>query len=149
MDSVSSQCLGSWGSGLGLGPVSRQGLGPGSGPEHGLGPGSGPEHGLGSGQGPYCNIYNSTARFIPHSYTPHPLTNPYAHFLQPSQILILLGRAANIFPLSFLVNRFRTTKISSQMQFVMWFSGETCVTRMYSVCVCVCGGGYMCVGRFV
>ena len=71
-------------------------------------------------------------------------TNPpvhphlHVHHTTPSQILILLGRAANIFPLSFLVNRFRTTKISSQMQFIMWFSGETCVTRMCSVCVCVC-----------
>ncbi len=41
-----------------------------------------------------------------------------------SLILILVGRAANIFPLSFLVNRFRSVKISSRMQFIMWFSGE-------------------------
>jgi sodium/hydrogen exchanger 8 len=40
-----------------------------------------------------------------------------------SLILILIGRAANIFPLSFLVNRFRAVKISPRMQFVMWFSG--------------------------
>ena len=41
-----------------------------------------------------------------------------------SLILILVGRAVNIFPLSFLVNRFRSIKISSRMQFIMWFSGE-------------------------
>lgn len=41
-----------------------------------------------------------------------------------SLILILIGRAANIFPLSFLVNRFRSIKISSRMQFIMWFSGK-------------------------
>lgn len=41
-----------------------------------------------------------------------------------SLILILLGRAANIFPISFMVNRFRTIKISGRMQFIMWFSGE-------------------------
>jgi sodium/hydrogen exchanger 8 len=40
-----------------------------------------------------------------------------------SLILILIGRAANIFPLSFLVNRFRAVQISPRMQFVMWFSG--------------------------
>jgi len=41
-----------------------------------------------------------------------------------SLVLILVGRAANIFPLSFLVNRFRSIKISNRMQFIMWFSGE-------------------------
>lgn len=41
-----------------------------------------------------------------------------------SLILILVGRAANIFPLSFFVNRFRSIKISSRMQFIMWFSGK-------------------------
>ena len=41
-----------------------------------------------------------------------------------SLILILIGRAANIFPLSFLVNRFRTVNISARMQFIMWFSGR-------------------------
>lgn len=40
-----------------------------------------------------------------------------------SLILILLGRAANIYPLSFLVNRFRSVKINPSMQFTMWFSG--------------------------
>lgn len=34
-----------------------------------------------------------------------------------------LGRLVNIFPLSLLVNRFRTHKISRQMMFIMWFSG--------------------------
>ncbi|CAL8251467.1 unnamed protein product [Arctogadus glacialis] len=37
--------------------------------------------------------------------------------------LVLLGRAVNIFPLSFLLNFFRETKISPKMMFVMWFSG--------------------------
>lgn len=38
-------------------------------------------------------------------------------------ILCLLGRAANIFPLAWLVNKFREHKITNKMQFVMWFSG--------------------------
>ena len=38
-------------------------------------------------------------------------------------ILCLIGRAANIFPLSYLVNYFREHKISKKMMFVMWFSG--------------------------
>uniref|UniRef100_A0A8C5BFF2 Sodium/hydrogen exchanger 8 n=1 Tax=Gadus morhua TaxID=8049 RepID=A0A8C5BFF2_GADMO len=37
--------------------------------------------------------------------------------------LVLLGRAVNIFPLSFLLNFFRETKISPKMMFIMWFSG--------------------------
>lgn len=37
--------------------------------------------------------------------------------------LCLIGRAANIFPLTWMVNRFRTTKITSKMSFIMWFSG--------------------------
>lgn len=51
-----------------------------------------------------------------------------------SLILILIGRAANIFPLSFLVNRFRTVNISPRMQFIMWFSGEwsLCQDRLHS-----------------
>ena len=40
-----------------------------------------------------------------------------------SIILCLIGRAANIFPLSWLVNRFRATKITPKMSFIMWFSG--------------------------
>ncbi|XP_071817414.1 sodium/hydrogen exchanger 8-like [Apostichopus japonicus] len=40
-----------------------------------------------------------------------------------SIILILIGRALNIFPLSFLCNKFRDNKISLKIQFVMWFSG--------------------------
>ncbi|XP_072169554.1 sodium/hydrogen exchanger 8-like [Diadema setosum] len=40
-----------------------------------------------------------------------------------SIVLILLGRALNIFPLSFLCNKFREHKITFKMQFVMWFSG--------------------------
>lgn len=38
-------------------------------------------------------------------------------------ILCLLGRAANIFPLAWVVNKFREHKITNKMQFVMWFSG--------------------------
>ncbi|KAK3732047.1 hypothetical protein RRG08_026434 [Elysia crispata] len=40
-----------------------------------------------------------------------------------SIILILVGRAANIFPLSFLMNFFREHKITRKNQFIMWFSG--------------------------
>ncbi|XP_005102642.1 sodium/hydrogen exchanger 8 [Aplysia californica] len=40
-----------------------------------------------------------------------------------SIILILLGRAFNIFPLSFLMNFFREHKITRKNQFIMWFSG--------------------------
>ncbi|KAL5021976.1 hypothetical protein ScPMuIL_001131 [Solemya velum] len=37
--------------------------------------------------------------------------------------LILIGRAVNIFPLSFILNYFREHKITRKMQFIMWFSG--------------------------
>ena len=40
-----------------------------------------------------------------------------------SLILCLLGRACNIFPLAWAVNKFREHKISPKMQFIMWFSG--------------------------
>lgn len=40
-----------------------------------------------------------------------------------SVILCLIGRAANIFPLAWMVNKFREHKITKKMQFVMWFSG--------------------------
>ncbi|KAJ8041229.1 Sodium/hydrogen exchanger 8 [Holothuria leucospilota] len=40
-----------------------------------------------------------------------------------SIILILIGRALNIFPLAYLCNKFRENKITPKMQFVMWFSG--------------------------
>ena len=40
-----------------------------------------------------------------------------------SILLILIARAANIYPLSMLVNKFRVVKINKRMQFVMWFSG--------------------------
>ena len=40
-----------------------------------------------------------------------------------SIILCLLGRAANIFPLALLVNRFREHQITRKMMFIMWFSG--------------------------
>ncbi|CAM9794167.1 unnamed protein product [Lampetra planeri] len=38
-------------------------------------------------------------------------------------VLILVGRAINIYPLSFLLNFFRDHKITPKMQFIMWFSG--------------------------
>lgn len=38
-------------------------------------------------------------------------------------VLVLLGRAVNIFPLSFLINFFRDHKITPKMMFIMWFSG--------------------------
>lgn len=52
----------------------------------------------------------------------------FKHQVEPafviwSVILCLVGRAANIFPLCFLVNKFRTTKITPKMSFIMWFSG--------------------------
>lgn len=40
-----------------------------------------------------------------------------------SILLCLIGRAVNIYPLSYLVNYFREHKISKKMMFVMWFSG--------------------------
>ncbi|XP_022094568.1 sodium/hydrogen exchanger 8-like [Acanthaster planci] len=52
----------------------------------------------------------------------------FNHDFQPAfiiwtLILILIGRAFNIFPLSFLCNKFREHKITMKMQLVMWFSG--------------------------
>ncbi|XP_078275143.1 sodium/hydrogen exchanger 8 [Rhinoraja longicauda] len=38
-------------------------------------------------------------------------------------VLVLFGRALNIFPLSYLLNFFRDHKITPKMMFVMWFSG--------------------------
>ncbi|KAM8718213.1 hypothetical protein ACLKA7_004856 [Drosophila subpalustris] len=40
-----------------------------------------------------------------------------------SIVLCLIGRACNIFPLAYLVNKFREHKINNKMQFIMWFSG--------------------------
>lgn len=40
-----------------------------------------------------------------------------------SLVLCLIGRACNIFPLSWMVNKFREHKITKKMQFIMWFSG--------------------------
>ncbi|KAG0416465.1 hypothetical protein HPB47_006364 [Ixodes persulcatus] len=40
-----------------------------------------------------------------------------------SIVLCLLGRAANIYPLSFLLNYFREHKITKKMMFIMWYSG--------------------------
>ncbi|OCT60142.1 hypothetical protein XELAEV_18046160mg [Xenopus laevis] len=38
-------------------------------------------------------------------------------------VLVLLGRAVNIFPLSYLLNFFRDHKITPKMMYIMWFSG--------------------------
>ncbi|XP_064154698.1 sodium/hydrogen exchanger 8 [Anguilla rostrata] len=38
-------------------------------------------------------------------------------------VLVLVGRAVNIFPLSFLLNFFRDHKITPKMMFILWFSG--------------------------
>jgi len=40
-----------------------------------------------------------------------------------SLVLILLGRALNIFPLSMLCNKFRSHQITKRMMVIMWFSG--------------------------
>ena len=55
----------------------------------------------------------------------------YDHSAEPaliiwSIVLILIGRAVNIYPLSFIANYFREHKITKQMQLVMWFSGTGC-----------------------
>ncbi|XP_076623346.1 na[+]/H[+] hydrogen exchanger 1 isoform X2 [Colletes latitarsis] len=52
----------------------------------------------------------------------------FRHRVEPalvvwSIILCLIGRAANIFPLALLVNRFREHQITRKMMFIMWFSG--------------------------
>ncbi|XP_065828418.1 sodium/hydrogen exchanger 8-like isoform X2 [Oscarella lobularis] len=47
----------------------------------------------------------------------------HASLILWSLFLILIGRAVNIFPLSLVMNRFRTVKISVQTQFIIWFSG--------------------------
>ncbi|NXB93277.1 SL9A8 protein, partial [Vidua chalybeata] len=39
------------------------------------------------------------------------------------EVLVLFGRAVNIFPLSYLLNFFRDHKITPKMMFIMWFSG--------------------------
>ena len=52
------------------------------------------------------------------------LSSLYTADSTSSQILCLVGRAANIFPLSFIMNYFREHKIDKRMQLIMWFSGE-------------------------
>ncbi|KAJ8670512.1 hypothetical protein QAD02_001771 [Eretmocerus hayati] len=52
----------------------------------------------------------------------------FRHRVEPaliisSLVLCLVGRAANIFPLALLVNRFREHQITRKMMFIMWFSG--------------------------
>eukprot|EP01135_Chromosphaera_perkinsii_P002324 Nk52_evm110s221 gene=Nk52_evmTU110s221 len=46
-----------------------------------------------------------------------------ASFIFWSIMLCLIGRALNIFPLSFIVNSYRNVKIHPKFQFIMWFSG--------------------------
>ncbi|XP_061715199.1 sodium/hydrogen exchanger 8 [Cydia pomonella] len=52
----------------------------------------------------------------------------FKHRVEPalvvwSLVMCLLGRAANIFPLALLCNKFREHKITKKMMFIMWFSG--------------------------
>ncbi|XP_026316720.1 sodium/hydrogen exchanger 8 [Hyposmocoma kahamanoa] len=52
----------------------------------------------------------------------------FRHRVEPalvvwSIVMCLLGRAANIFPLALLCNKFREHKITRKMMFIMWFSG--------------------------
>lgn len=52
----------------------------------------------------------------------------FRHRVEPalviwSLVLCLIGRACNIFPLAFLVNKFREHQITKKMMFIMWFSG--------------------------
>ncbi|EEB14361.1 sodium/hydrogen exchanger, putative [Pediculus humanus corporis] len=52
----------------------------------------------------------------------------FKHRVEPalviwSIVLCLIGRACNIFPLAFLVNKFREHQITKKMMFIMWFSG--------------------------
>lgn len=56
-----------------------------------------------------------------------PLLNPI-----PSQVAVFLGRAANIYPLSFLLNLGRRNKIRSNFQHMMMFAGQwkdTCINH--------------------
>ncbi|KAK6632585.1 hypothetical protein RUM43_013353 [Polyplax serrata] len=52
----------------------------------------------------------------------------FKHRVEPalviwSIVLCFIGRACNIFPLAFLVNKFREHQITKKMMFIMWFSG--------------------------
>lgn len=52
----------------------------------------------------------------------------FRHIFKPSLVIFslimcLVSRACNIFPLSFILNRYREHKITRKMQFIMWFSG--------------------------
>lgn len=44
--------------------------------------------------------------------------------LLPSKVAVFLGRAANIYPLSFLLNLGRRNKIRSNFQHMMMFAGQ-------------------------
>ncbi|XP_011914458.1 PREDICTED: sodium/hydrogen exchanger 8 [Cercocebus atys] len=51
------------------------------------------------------------------------MRRPTQSFCCYQQVLVLFGRAVNIFPLSYLLNFFRDHKITPKMMFIMWFSG--------------------------
>ena len=48
-----------------------------------------------------------------------------------SILFILLGRALNIFPLSYVCNRFRSHQITKKMMVIMWFSGKIRLTDSF------------------
>lgn len=88
-----------------------------------------------------CDLTASHSLSLPAPY--HILSSaPLLPFFSPllslpsHQVLCLAGRAVNIFPLSALVNRFRSVRITFENQFIMWFSGK----RHTMQCACVCGG---------
>ncbi|NXI60191.1 SL9A8 protein, partial [Chloroceryle aenea] len=51
------------------------------------------------------------------------IVDGFSAFVSVFQVLVLFGRAVNIFPLSYLLNFFRDHKITPKMMFIMWFSG--------------------------
>jgi len=81
--------------------------------------------------------------------TTRPLISLIVLLVVCDKVLVLVGRAANIYPLSYLANHFREHKITPKMQFCMWFSGKTaaavCVVPLhifglFSVCVFMAPG---------
>lgn len=54
-----------------------------------------------------------------------PIQKPLSLTAVPYQIAVFLGRAANIYPLSFLLNLGRKNKIGSNFQHVMMFAGRS------------------------
>lgn len=57
--------------------------------------------------------------------------------LVPTQLAVFLGRAANIYPLSFLLNLGRRNKIRSNFQHMMMFAGQW-YTNVVDVCCVYC-----------